>query len=1144
MKTTYTGQYLMTCLVVGVLSLVFLAPLCVLADEYGFEQKDRQEEQTRYMVKLTQDKKKVELAIQNTKALIHRARNKPYLPELYIRLAELYIEESRIVFYIRKTKGGDAVSALDQMESNTLKNQAIEIYQRILNDFPEFEARDKVHFFMAHEYRELNQIDDMVLQYRTIIKQYPQSQYVPESYLLLGDYFISRQDLDTAKKHYEAILNYPDSTAISIARYKLGWCFINQQDFCSAMKLFEGVVGSSESGKELEIDTYKRVNIKQEALMDMAYCYTECNGADSAEKALAYFQSYSWSRQVYTAVLEKLAYRYYIKKKWSHSVVVYRQLSMLEQDPARLLEYARNIFESVQATGGFENADQDMAIIIKALRKEKYSIHVTDEQKAKDLADYELYARNIVTYLHDEARNKKSEPDFRRAADAYELYLDFFDTSPVYAEMSANYAEALFSAHDYLGAGRQYEKLAGSGQDNGPEREERLYSAVISYYDAVREKEKLNYFELAYAREGLKATGRQYASDYPASPRVPDVWFNVAWVSYDAGDYETAIRELTKYVETYPDGTAAKAAVHLVLDAYSIREDYEGLVAFGNSVAGDAQIKDRQLKDEVLNIVQNTQSKVISSLTVAALDDWDKGKSELIEYASRSQSSGMGEQALHAVVVSSRERGDVKTLLTTGTELVRQYPASDKVEGTLNMMIDNAVQMAQFRLVADYLESFAQRMPDHKNTRDFLLQAGHIRKGLGQYDRSTRDYRRLLDLKPSDAAVSTETVFAVVDNDMKTGDKEEAIQVLSTYRDRLSDSGRIRADATIAALYLEAGDAKSAEPFLKRAEKAYPSKAAQDDAVLNRAMARMVYAALDPLGREYMGLRLQGDIDNQIVAAKTGLLDRLEKGYQRVMQLKSAEWILKACYRSSLINSEFARFLRESPLPPELADEQKEQYAKIIGQKAQSYADKADQYRQAALQQGRKWEVCDPELAGYFSLSDHPAGAPRRFSSFSGTAPVVEIADQCLADQDLRDLHGKLLKNRDDAEVLLELCEAYMHRDDYPHAIMIAQKALEGKKEPETAIRARILNCLGVSLLYMHEDSLAHDAFRKAVSADSTNTGARINLAGLLSHYGHAGQSILLYEGLPALSETEKTKDAIHPRAKELYHVSLQVSKN
>jgi cellulose synthase operon protein C len=1144
MKKSYYIKLNIQWLIVAAVSFVLLAPHPVRGDEYGFEKKDKQVEQSKYLSKLSEDKKKVELAIENTKALIHKARNKPYLPELYLRLAELYIEQSRITYFVQSTQKGESASSLDQMEANTLKNQAIEIYQRILNDFPEFEAGDKVHFFMAHEYRELNQIDDMVVQYRTIITKYPNSHYVPESYLLLGDYFISKQDLDTAKKHYESVLKYPECTAISIARYKLGWCYINQLNFQDAIKLFEDVVQNPEKGKALEIDTYKRVDIRQEALMDMAYCYTECYKDKSPEEALNYFQKYSWSRQVYLAVLEKLANRYYIKKQWSHAVVVYRQLSNLEQDPAKLLEYARNIFECVQTIGTYEHADQDVALIIKALKKEKYSLSVTDEQKTKDQADFEPYARNIVTYLHDDARKKESVADFKRAAEAYKTYLEFFEASPVYADMSENHAEALFSSHQYLKAGKQYEAFFARMGKEDAEREEKLYGAVISYYDALKEKEKLNAYETAFAREGLRTTGKLYAGSFPKSQRVPDVLFNVAWVSYDAGAYDNAISEFTQYVKTYPAKYATKAAVHMTLDSYNLKEDYEGLIAFGNGVLKNPDIQDQQLKTEVTGIVQSTQNKVISSLTVAALGDWDKGKDDLIKYASQSPSTGLGEQALNAVILSSKEKGDIKTLLTTGADLVKEYPKSKAVEGTLNTMIDSSIRMAQFRLVADYLESFALRMPDHKNTRDFLLQAGHIRKGLGQYDLSNKDYQKLISMKPKDASTLEEVVFSLTENSLRQGDSQAAIQVLKESTQRLPETGKIRGDASIGALYFEAGDAGSADPFMKRAEKAFQQRASHADQQLLNDMAHMAYARLDLDKKKYMGLKLNDQIDNNIVAEKSKLLEKLEKGYQGVILLKAPKWALMACYQSYVINSEFSRFLKESPLPADLTPEQNDQYTQIIQQKSQAYQDKAEQYLKTCTQQGHKWEICDPELAGYFNPSANPAEGIKKYSSFSGTTASAEIGGQCLLDQELKGLHEQLLKGKADGQVFLTLCATYMQRGDYRHAILIAQKALDEKNNKDMAVQAGLYNCLGVSLLSIGEDNLGKEAFQKAIAIDANHVSARVNLAGLFRYYGHEEQALHLYQGLPVLSEKEQGDGIIHPKAKELYHATKNISKN
>ena len=91
---------------------------------------------------------------------------------------------------------------------------------------------------------------------------------------------------------------------------------------------------------------------------------------------------------------------------------------------------------------------------------------------------------------------------------------------------------------------------------------------------------------------------------------------------------------------------------------------------------------------------------------------------------------------------------------------------------------------------------------------------------------------------------------------------------------------------------------------------------------------------------------------------------------------------MAACYSSYEINKEFARFLKESPVP-DLPPEQREQYVKIIQQKAQAYMDKADQYLQTCIKQAHNWEICDPDLAKYFVNPFEHSGESSEFEYFS-----------------------------------------------------------------------------------------------------------------------------------------------------------------
>ncbi|MGD9006858.1 MAG: tetratricopeptide repeat protein [Desulfobacteraceae bacterium] len=1118
--------------------LQMLSGLCLLlgavpglqaADQFVYEQRDEAAEKKRYVVQLEKDKRKCELAIINTKTLIGRSKNRPYLPDLYLRLAELYIEKSRMVYFLRRSRvseGGER--ALDQYEANVLKQRAIEIYQRILNDHPNFGHTDKVHFFMAHEFRELGRIDEMITQYQTIISAYPESQYCPESHLLLGDYFFNKkQDVDQSKAHYESVLQYPQSSAVAAARYKLAWCQINLLDYKGALELFEESVNSPQAAEDLDIDTYRRVDVRLESLIDMAYCYPEVYKKATPEQALEYFKQYAWSRPVYTTVLEKLAYRYYVKKKWSMTAQLYRELATIRQDPEKLIEYAKLIFESAQAIGKYQHAEKDVSIIIKALASRKYSVHVPQADKDKLLNDFEIYARDIITHLHAKSRQSNSAQDFTIAANAYKQYLDFFGDTPAAVKMAENYAEALFSAGKYLEAGKQYEKVLPEATVNTKKRKEMLYSTVISYYQALKNKQELNFYQAAYARDGLRANGKIFAGEYPHSPHTPDILFNVAWVSYDAGQYDAAIADLSNFVDQYTNHKAAKAAVHLVLDAYHLLEDYDGMIRYGKTMLTGGKIRDPKLRQEIAQIVRSAESKVVSTMTMAAMDDWENKREELMQVADRGGLSGMGEQALNALIITSEDQNDLPTLYNAGNKMIKSFPKSTHTKNTLGILINTSVKIGQLRLVGEYMEQFAQRYPKDQNSADFLMQAAHIREGVGQYTRANQNYQRLIAHGGLSADQFNEVVFAMADNMEKIGNKDAALRTMRTYQSRLSPQGRVRAQASMAVISLQANRRSQAQKYSRAAKQAYKPSMGKNDPVLHNLMAQIAYEEVYGTSGRYYKLKLSRKIDNKIVAQKSKLLQTLEEGYQKVMGMKSPAWALRACFRANELNREFAEFLLQSPLPGDLTAVQKQQYSALLRQKAQAYTDKADQYLKTCVELAKKWEICDPKLFGYFYPASNPQGQENAYRSLSGDRPSVEISRQALRESDIAALYRKLLKSSNNQTLQLELAKAYLKHGDYRQASLIAKSALPKLNGDQRQLKADLLNVVGLTHLYCGRDALAKETFKQALEADQKEAAARINLAGLYKHYGHGDKAAQLISGA-SLSNIDR--DAIHPQ--------------
>jgi tetratricopeptide (TPR) repeat protein len=1105
-------------------------------DPYTYEEKDTDEEKKQYAVKLEHDKRKVELAIINTKTLIGRSKNRSYLSELYLRLAELYIEKSRISYFLHKSRqpaGGE--QALDQYESNMLKKQAIEIYQRIINQDPDFEYIDKVRFFMAHEYYELGRIEAMLSQYRALVSAYPNSQYAPEAYLLLGDYYFNKKgDVDESIKLYEAVLNYTRSPAVAAARYKLAWCRINLADFKGAIALFEQSVTSPQAGKNLDIDTYRRVDVRLESLVDMAFCYPEVYKKSTPEQALTYFKQYAWSRPVYTTVLEKLAYRYYIKKKWAMAAPIYRELASMRQDPEKLLDYSKHIFECVQALGTYQHAEKDVAVIVRALKRQVYSPRTAEADKEKLINDYEIFARDIITHLHEKARKTNSQRDFSIAADAYEQYLAFFNQRPAATQMAANYAEALFSAERYLDAGKQYEKVTPEATENTQQRRDMLYSSVISYYRALKSKENLNFYQAAYAREGLRSLGKIYAGEFPSSRLTPDVMFNVAWTSYDDGRYDVAIADLTNFVEQYPGHPGATAAIHLIMDSYHLLENYEGMINFGKSMLAGGRLQNTKIRLEIEQLVKGAESKVVSGMTVAAMEDWDNTRKELIEVVNRGPKTEMGEKALNALIITSRGQRDLPTLFDAGNKLIHNYPGADSLQNTLGMLIDTSVSIGQMRLLADYLETSCRKYPGHKQNGQFLLQAAMIREGLGQLVKANQNYRQVLIQHPGSVTSWDDIVLAMVDNSIQMNNLKTAMATLQTHQKKLSASGRVHAKAQLAVLNLKIDRFSRARKYGSQALKAYRPQMGERDPLLRDLMAQIAYQNVYVSSGRYYKLRLTKKINNKVVERKAEMLKNLEAGYQKVMDYKSPAWALKACFRANELYAEFADFLLKSPVPGDLTSEQKNQYRTLIEQKAQAYSDKSQKYLTTCVQLAKKWEICDPELSGYFHWAGNPEGRQGVLDrTSSGHKAGVEIGVQGLRDPTLSQVYRKLLVKPDDVELKLALAKAYLKMGDFRQCALVARDLLPKLDGKQRRLKAQLLNLVGLTHMYGGKDPLAKEAFKRALAVDDRLDAARINLAGIFRHYGHKERAADLVKDI---STKNLNQDDVHPRAGAIYN--------
>ena len=174
----------------------------------------KQREKTEDVDKLKRDIFKVDRSLGETERLIAKSRNAPYLPDLQFRLAELYVEKSRYVYFLQAEQRGRRATRApwSRPETKLLKQKAVQLYNRLLREFPDFHDARQGHLLPgARAARARSVRRDAQDAWTSSSRKYPKSPLRLEAEQILGDYFFDKADLAEAEKHYQAILELPPS---------------------------------------------------------------------------------------------------------------------------------------------------------------------------------------------------------------------------------------------------------------------------------------------------------------------------------------------------------------------------------------------------------------------------------------------------------------------------------------------------------------------------------------------------------------------------------------------------------------------------------------------------------------------------------------------------------------------------------------------------------------------------------------------------------------------------------------------------------------------------------------------------------------------------------------------------------------------
>jgi tetratricopeptide (TPR) repeat protein len=1017
------------------------------------------------------EKEKIEKSIQLT-AKIKSPEDAQFLPDLYMTLAELYIDKARIGVLAKTYKvAATKLENVDLTAEKRLKRDAIDIFQQIENRFPDYKRMDRALFFQAHEYRELKEYKEAFEVYKRLNDKFLESPYWEESKLLSGNIFFDRRDFDQAVVHYNELLKRKSTYFHNIAHLKIGWCNIHRakwldaaNEFHTAMKISVDVSSPAFVSEEFE-----KNDVREEALVASVWPLSELSADDLRQHPeyldlVLFFQTEAYDQPSYRKVMARLGKRLVLKKRWREAALSFYEAFRVSGDTPSRLASLEDYYSAMKESGtSFFPAGlaTELRLILERMAGESRAVEVVIAKSKKKpmrediISKFETVIRDIGTTLHKNAVASKRQDDIDQGIKAYQDYVYLYPKGKFSFDMNVNLAELLYLGGRKIEAGTLYFELASLDK---AKRKDLMDSSVRSLIEAMQKANELTLYERVRGRVALRDVGAKYIKEFPRSQAEPTLVFNMARTHYEERNFKLARTQLRSFVEKYRRSKDQEAATLLLLDTYYQLDDLKGMNAEGTSILRKG-ILSPEATQRVTAVLKDAQLKRVRTL---AGDFGSKAYADkFLQLAKAQKGSSLGQTALLEAFTSMKATANPK-IFDIGEQYLVTYTQTKEAKNVLATLIQLSLALVDGPRAANYLEAYADRFTDDINSQNYRNQALAIYESLGmtadavQIAKKQNNLRAVLRLLRSAKSWSELAKEASKQPD-----------TFGIYHHGLAS--------------LRLGDLKQAMPLFERLQATGSKAVGEEKDQVGHASFMLALES----ERVFVGFS-KGEVMNpKVLQQKVALFQESERRLQSVISLGAGSWTVAALVELARMNASFARYLQNAPLPPELP---REKFNLMVAGQMKLYGDTADQ----SLNQCVK-TVNENTILSRFTLACVSRGRVA-----VSEVDEYELLPRGRSTSDLSEaVKSKLIKDPKDTKTLTEHAQIYFRAAEYGKSALFFQRLME--LEPQVADHS-----VGYAGASMATGSLgtAFDMLKRTLKDHPEHREAQLLTAAIYKRYG------------------------------------------
>ncbi|GIL18015.1 MAG: hypothetical protein BroJett040_17660 [Oligoflexia bacterium] len=939
--------------------------------------------------------------------LTKKFKTSPRRGELWLRLAELYVEKAGLIDFRRQTEYDKRLRdyqdgktkmkpTLDLKDAHEYNLKAIQLYEWFVRDFPKDEKLDQALFFLGYNSYEVGQVKKGTEYYTRLTKNYPQSPYIVEANFALAEYYFENEQWKKALASYLEVVKNKKHRLFSFSMYKVAWCYFRSGETTKALKNMEYLVRynrdeaaqSASNGKKI----VSKAKLEGEGLRDIVLFYSEVGAYD---KAPAYFQNLAGKDAL--GYLEKLAYLYADRGNREGARHLFNYLIQQNPSAPKAFDYKYQIVQ------GYSNATKtrefreelyswirDFGVGSAWYQANKSNTELT--QNSEKLRETTL--RNWILQQHQTAQNSRAKFSQSLAQEGYYLYLKEFPQATAYPDMHFYYAELLYDMQKYDEAGTHYRwvvdnapqsKYAAKAAENivlalekNMPKDEEISKSVGNSVEPVAFNPRIEKFVQA---------SQWYISKFPNTEKVADIKFRVGRLYYQHNQFDQAIPYFKEIVQKYPKTKYAEYSANLLLDIYNLKKDYVGMEKTGLELLAIPAIASSKAGADIKGVMEKASFKRAQDLE--GTKDYQKSAEQFEYFAKQNPHSplavtahfnagvnyeraGQNSRAIsnHLFVVQSKDKSADQFKPKSHRILAKLYQDAGLLEEAAVMYKKSAHESGSDPLVPNL----------HYNAAILYEALGRNTEAVGEYDQY---------FQKSKKADKFETVYQVAQIYRRAGQNQKAIQKFKEYVQFGSGAPEKIMESTylVYELALQSGDPKLADQWRRKTLSTQKQYAPNKKGIGAQYAAKILMEDALVAFAEMKSITIPGDPAKQKKAAqkKIGMMTQMNTQLADIIKYDSPEEIVGALSVLGQANLHMGESLVGAPLPPGLNPQETEQYKAGIAKLAEPFFIKAKESLKAAIDRGSELEVYNKHYrrAGELLVKMDPS-----FSSDQGELPM------------------------------------------------------------------------------------------------------------------------------------------------------------